>query len=127
MRTEHKLAAVLAVGTAAVCAVVANVASATTGPAPHALVNVVVTDNTIKLSRKQVQDVTFVDFYVHNTGRLNHDMVVGGQKSAVVRPGERVHFYVGFPVFGWYPYHVSLNGKPQMKGRFHINAPQPPD
>jgi hypothetical protein len=45
----------------------------------------------------------------------------------VVKPGGRVHFFVGFPVYGYYSYHVGLNGKPQQKGRFHIDSPQPPD
>jgi hypothetical protein len=71
--------------------------------------------------------VTFVDFYVHNTGKLSHTMVIGREESVVVKAGQRVHFYVGFPVYGWYRYHVGLHGKPKMKGRFHIDSPQPPD
>ena len=127
MRTEHKLAAALVAGTAAICAVVANVASATTGPAPHTEVTVVISDNTIKLSKSKVQDVTFVDFYIHNIGKLPHTMAIGRQESVVLKAGEREHFYVGFPVYGWYPYKVKLNGKPSQKGRFHIDSPQPPD
>jgi plastocyanin len=127
MRMQHKLVAAVAAGAVGVGAAVAGVADATTGPAPHTLVNVAISDTAIKLSKNQVQDVTFVDFYIHNNGKLSHTLVVGAQKSVVVKAGERVHFYVGFPVFGWYRYHVGLNGKPQMKGRFHIDSPQPPD
>jgi len=127
LRTEHKLAAALAAGTAAICAVVANVATATTGPAPHTEVNVVISDNTIKLSRTKVQDVTFVDFYIHNTGKVAHTMAIGREESVPVKAGAREHFYVGFPVYGWYRYKVKLNGKPSQKGRFHIDSPEPPD
>jgi len=127
MRRLDRLAVVLAGGAIAAGAGIAGVAGATTGPAPHTLVNVVISDNAIKLSRKQVSDVTFVDFYIHNVGKLDHDMRIGRETSVVIHPGQREHFYVGFPVYGWYPYKVHLHGKPQMKGRFHINSPQPPD
>ena len=125
--TKQRLVAVLAACAVGTGAVLVGVASATTGPAPHTLVNVSISDNAIKLSKNQVADVTFVDFYIHNVGKLSHTMVVGIQKSAVLQPGQRVHFYVGFPVFVWYRYHVGVNGKPQMKGRLHIESPQPPD
>ncbi len=124
---RYKLVTALTAGTVAVGAVVAGVALATTGPGPHTLVKVVITDHSIKLSRKRVRDVTFVDFYLHNRGKRSHNLVVGASKSVVVRPGGRVHFYVGFPVYGWYRYHVALHGKRNMKGRFHIESPQPPD
>lgn len=127
MRMQHKLVAALAAGTVGIGAAVAGVAGATTGPAPHTLVNVVITDSSIRLSKSHVHDVTYVDFYLHNTGKLSHDFIVGTSKSVVVKPGGRVHFYAGFPVFGWYRYHVALNGKPQMKGRFHIDSPELPD
>jgi len=127
MRRPRKLGFALAAAAIVGGAAVAGVASATTGPAPHTEVNVVISDNAIKLSKKQVSDVTFVDFYIHNVGKVSHDMSIGRQTSVVIHPGQREHFYVGFPVYGWYPYKVHLNGKPQMKGRFHINSPQPPD
>jgi uncharacterized cupredoxin-like copper-binding protein len=104
-----------------------GVAYATTGPAPHTEVNVQISDTAIKLSKYKVSDVTFVDFYIHNTGKLSHDMRIGRETSVAVRPGQRVHFYVGFPVYGWYSFRVHLHGTAKMKGRFHINAPQPPD
>jgi hypothetical protein len=125
-RRQHRLVAMLAGGVIATGAAV-GVASATTGPAPHTLVNVVINDHAIKLSKKNVSDVTFVDFYIHNVGKLNHDMRIGRERSVVIHPGEREHFYVGFPVYGWYPYKVGLNGTPKMHGRFHINSPQAPD
>jgi hypothetical protein len=127
MRRPRKLGFALAAAAIVGGAAVAGVASATTGPAPHTEVNVVISDNAIKLSRKQVSDVTFVDFYIHNVGKVSHDMTIGRQTSVVIHPGQREHFYVGFPIYGWYRYKVHLNGKPQMKGRFHINSPQPPD
>lgn len=126
MRKQHKLFAMLAGGVIAAGGAV-GIASATTGPAPHTLVNVVISDSAIKLSKNKVSDVTFVDFYIHNVGKLNHDMRIGRETSVVIHPGEREHFFVGFPVYGWYPYRVHLNGKPTMRGRFHINSPQPPD
>jgi hypothetical protein len=124
---QTKLVAALVVGTVSLGAAAVGVARATTGPAPHALVNVSLNDKTIKLSKHKVADVTFVDFYIHNTGKLTHTMVVGIQKSLPIRPGARLHFYVGFPVFGWYRYHVGLHGKSTQKGRFHVDSPQPPD
>ena len=98
MRMQHKLVAALAAGTVGIGAAVAGVAGATTGPAPHTLVNVVITDSSIRLSKSHVHDVTYVDFYLHNTGKLSHDFIVGTSKSVVVKPGGRVHFYAGFPV-----------------------------
>jgi hypothetical protein len=127
MRMQHKLVAAVAAVTVAVGAAVAGIADATTGPQPHTLVNVVITDNTIKLSKNKTADVTFVDFYIHNEGKLPHTMAIGREESVAVKAGERVHFYVGFPVYGWYRYKVKLNGKPSQRGRFHIDAPQPPD
>lgn len=127
MGRPQKLGFVLAAGATVAGAALAGAASATTGPAPHTEVNVVISDNAIKLSKKQVSDVTFVDFYIHNVGKLSHDMRIGRQTSVAIQPGQREHFYVGFPIYGWYSYQVHLHGKPQMKGRFHINSPQPPD
>jgi hypothetical protein len=127
MRRPHKLGVVLAGGAILAGAAIAGVATATTGPAPHTEVNVVISDHAIKLSKNKVSDVTFVDFYIHNVGKLSHDMSIGRETSIAIHPGEREHFYVGFPVYGWYSYKVHLNGKPQMKGRFHINSPEPPD
>lgn len=127
MRRHHRVAALAGVAAAMVAAAIAGAADATTGPAPHTLVNVAISDKAIKLSKNKIADVTFVDFYLHNVGKLPHTMVIGKEESVVVRPGQRVHFYVGFPVFGWYRYHVGLHGTPKMKGRFHIDSPQPPD
>lgn len=105
----------------------AGIAHATTGPSPHTLVNVSISDTKLVLSRKSCADVTYVDFYLHNTGKKTHNFVIGATKSAVLRPGERVHMYVGFPVYGYYRYKVTLHAKPQMHGRFHVDSPQPPD
>lgn len=127
MQKRTKLAAAAAAGVAVIATAVAGSASATTGPAPHVLVNVVITDKTVKLSTNHTADITYVDFYLHNRGKLSHTLVMGAAKSVVVKPGQRVHFYVGFPEFGWYSYHVGLHGKKSQKGRFHINSPQPPD
>lgn len=102
-------------------------AHATTGPEPHTLVNVSINDVRTTLSKYNVKNVTFVDFYIHNTGKLPHNFVIGTQKSRTLRPGERLHFYVGFPVFGYYHYKTTLNGKPGMRGKFHIDTPQLPD
>lgn len=127
MRMQHKLVVAVAGGAVGIGAAVAGIADATTGPAPHTLVNVVISDSSIKLSKKEVQDVTFVDFYIHNTGKLAHTMAIGREESVTIKAGAREHFYVGFPVYGWYRYKVKLNGKPSQKGRFHIDSPQPPD
>jgi len=127
MRRPHRLGFVLAAAGVVAGGAVAGVASATTGPAPHTLVNVVISDHSIKLSRSKVRDVTFVDFYIHNVGKVSHNMRIGRETSVPVRPGQREHFYVGFPVFGWYPYKVTLHGMAKMHGRFHINSPEPPD
>jgi hypothetical protein len=126
MRRPGRRALVLAAGVVSLGAV-GSVAYATTGPAPHTEVNVQISDTSIKLSKNKVSDVTFVDFYLHNVGKLSHDMRIGRETSVPVGPGQRVHFYVGFPVYGWYAYRVTLHAKPQMRGRFHINSPQPPD
>jgi hypothetical protein len=121
-----RLIAALVTATVALAAA-SGVAYATTGPAPHVLVNVTITNSAVTLSKHQIADITYVDFYLHNNSNQSHTLVIGIQHSVVVKPGGRVHFFVGFPVYGWYPYHVGLNGKPQQKGRFHIDSPQPPD
>lgn len=127
MRRHQRLTVPVGAVIVVVAAAIAGTAGATTGPAPHTLVNVSISDKTIKLSKNKTADVTFVDFYLHNVGKRTHTMIIGRQESVVVRPGQRVHFYVGFPVYGWYPYHVGLHGTAKMKGRFHIESPQPPD
>lgn len=127
MRRHQRFVALAGAAVVMVSAAIAGTAGATTGPAPHTLVNVAISDKAIKLSKNNTSDVTFVDFYLHNVGKVAHTMVIGREESVIVRPGQRVHFYVGFPVYGWYPYHVKLHGTPKMKGRFHIDSPEPPD
>ena len=104
-----------------------NNAGGTTGPMPHALVNVSITDSKTVLSKRAVANITYIDFFVHNVGKVTHNFVVGEQQTAVLRPGARVHFYVSFPVYGYYRYKVTVHGKPGMKGRFKIDSPQAPD
>jgi plastocyanin len=108
-------------------AVVAGRAEATTGPAPHVLVNVAITDSKTTLSKLHVQDVNYVDFFLHNNGKLSHNFRIGTQTSRALKPGAREHFFVGFPVFGYYRYSTTLHGKPGMKGRFKVDSPEPPD
>jgi len=120
-------AAALAAGAVLAAVGAAGVARATTGPAPHTLVNVSISDTKLVLSKKSCADVTFVDFYLHNTGKKTHNFVVGATKSAILRPGQRVHMYVGFPVYGYYRYKVTLHANAKMHGRFHVDSPQPPD
>lgn len=135
MRSNHRTqsgklvvtAAVSAVATLLAGSVVAGRAHATTGPAPHILVNVSINDTKTALSKLHVADVNYVDFFLHNTGKVTHNFVIGSQKSRVLRPGERLHFFVGFPVYGYYRYRTTLHGKPGMKGRFKVDSPQAPD
>ena len=108
-------------------AVVAGRAHATTGPAPHVLVNVSITDSKTTLSKLHVQDVNYVDFFLHNNGKVSHNFRIGSQTSRALKAGEREHFFVGFPVFGFYRYSTTLHGKPGMKGRFKVDSPEPPD
>lgn len=102
-------------------------ARATTGPAPHVLVRVKLTDSRITLSKYRVADVTYVDFYLHNAGRRTHNFVIGTQRSMTLRPGERLHFFVSFPVFGFYRFRSTVHARPAMRGRFDVESPQPPD
>jgi plastocyanin len=104
-----------------------NNAGGTTGPAPHILVNVSINDSKTVLSKRAVADVTYVDFFVHNVGKLTHNFQIGDQKTAVLRPGGRVHFFVSFPVYGYYRYKVTVHGTPGMAGRFKIDSPEAPD
>lgn len=128
VRTCGRVAAAVAASVTVSAAVtVTGVAHATTGPAPHVLVNVLITDTSVRLSKSSVSDVTYVDFYLHNAGKMRHNFVMGATKSLDLRPGERMHFYVGFPVFGYYRWRVTVHATPRMKGRFHVEAPQPPD
>jgi plastocyanin len=91
------------------------------------MVSVRISDSRITLSKYRVHDVTYVDFYLHNTGKLAHNFAIGTQESQTLAPGERLHFFVGFPVYGYYHYRSTVHPKPAMRGRFKVEAPQPPD
>ena len=109
-----------------VAGVVASSASATTGPDPYAIVKVALTDNGITLSQKRVHDVTYVDFLVHNGGKLRHDFRIGGVGTPQVRPGQTVHLLVSFPQYGTYKYVSTVHASPRMRGSFRVDRPVPP-
>jgi uncharacterized cupredoxin-like copper-binding protein len=100
-------------------------ATATTGPDPYVVVNVTITDSTIKLSAKKVKNVAFVAFRLKNAGKLTHDFEVGFTKSHVLKPGQRQHFVVSFGQEGKYPYKVNVHGKPSMRGYLLVMNPVP--
>jgi hypothetical protein len=115
-----------AVGALAVAASGATAAQATTGPDPYAVVNVTVTDEKLVLSKHQVQHVTYVDFLVTNKGKQKHNFTIGGQTTKPLRPGQVEHLLVAFPVYGWYPFRVTLHGTPVMRGRLRVDSPEIP-
>ena len=127
MRGVSKGCAAAVVSTAAALAGgLAGAAFATTGPNPYAIVNVRLTDQRITLSKVGVHDVNYVDFLVHNAGKVPHNFTIGGLGSKSVRPGQTVHLVVAFPVYGKYRYSCSLKCTRTMKGLFQVDRPVPP-
>jgi uncharacterized cupredoxin-like copper-binding protein len=104
----------------------ASSALATTGPDPYAIVKVALTDEGITLSQKSVHDVTYVDFLVHNGGKLPHDFRIGGLATRQVRPGQTVHLVVAFPQYGKYKYASTVHASAKMRGAFQVYRPVTP-
>jgi len=104
----------------------AGAASATTGPDPHVALNVTLRDGRIVLAKHAVHDVTYVDFLVHNAGKLSHNFKIGDLSTPAVKAGQTVHLLVAFPVYGKYRYRCTLHGTPKMAGWFQVDRPLPP-
>jgi uncharacterized cupredoxin-like copper-binding protein len=100
-------------------------ATATTGPDPYVVVNVTITDASLKLSATKVDNVAFVAFRIKNKGKLTHDFEVGTIKSRVIKPGKTLHFVVSFGQEGKYPYRVNVHGKRSMRGYLLVLQPIP--
>jgi len=103
-----------------------NAALATTGPDPYVVVNVRLTDAQIVLHPLRVSNVTFVDFLVHNAGKLTHNFSIGGHSTRALKPGQTAHLFVGFPVEGAYPFLATVHAKPAMRGRLRVLFPVRP-
>jgi plastocyanin len=121
MRRIHIAAAVAVTALAGAAA-----AGATTGPDPYTIVNVTVKDGQLVLSKHLVSHVTYVDFIVSNKGKQPHNFTIGGQTTRALKPGEKVHLLVTFPVYGSYPFKVTLHGTRVMRGRLQVEAPEIP-
>jgi plastocyanin len=123
-----KRLAILATTAALACGIFAVMnATATTGPSPYTVVKVQITDGKMTLSKLHVSHVTFVDFIVHNTGKLTHNFSIGGYSTHALKTGQTQHLYVGFPVSGKYKYSCTLHATAGMAGSFRISEPEPPD
>jgi hypothetical protein len=104
----------------------ANAAFATTGPDPYDIVNVSLRDGRIILSKLRVHDVTYVDFLVHNAGKLHHNFRIGGVTTKSLRPGQTAHLLVAFPAYGKYRFVCTIHATPKMSGSFQVDRPAPP-
>jgi hypothetical protein len=100
--------------------------SATTGPDPHVVVKVSLRDGRIVLAKHAVHDVTYVDFLVHNAGKLSHNFRIGGISTAALRPGQTVHLLVAFPAYDRYQYRCTVHATQKMTGWFEVARPLPP-
>jgi hypothetical protein len=103
-----------------------STASATTGPDPYAVVNVSLRDGRVVLSRLRVHDVTYVDFLVHNGGKLHHDFSIGGVATKSLKPGQTVHLLVAFPAYGKYEFVSTVHATAKIKGSFQVDRPEAP-
>jgi plastocyanin len=107
--------------------VAATAALATTGPSPYTTVTVKILEGKLVLNKLAVSHVTFVDFFVTNAGKVPHNFTIGGFSTHVLKPGQKQHLYVGFPVSGKYAYKSTLHATAKMAGIFHISEPEQPD
>ena len=119
-------ATLLATTVLAAACVGVGTAFATTGPAPYAVVNVSLRDTRIVLSKLRVHDVTYVDFQVHNAGKLHHNFRIGGLGTSSLRPGQTEHLLVAFPAYGTYRFSCTVHPAPKMSGAFQVDRPLPP-
>ena len=104
----------------------AATAPATTGPDPHVALKVTVRDGRIDLAKHAVHDVTYVDFLVHNAGKLTHNFKIGDVSTAPLRAGQTVHLLVAFPAYGKYRYKCTIHATPKMAGWFQVDRPVAP-
>jgi plastocyanin len=101
-------------------------APATTGPDPHVALNVSLHDGSIVIAKHAVHDVTYVDFLVHNAGKLTHNFTIGGVGTPPLKAGQTRHLLVAFPSYGKYRYRCTIHGTPKMTGVFQVDRPVPP-
>ncbi len=101
-------------------------ASATTGPDPHVALKVTITDSKITLAKHAVHDVTYVDFLVHNAGKVTHNFKIADLSTPALRPGQTAHLLAAFPGYGKYRYKVTVHGTKAMAGWFTVDRPLPP-
>jgi uncharacterized cupredoxin-like copper-binding protein len=116
----------LAVAAAVLALAGASAAGATTGPDPYTIVSVTLKDGQLVLSKHLVSHVTYVDFIVSNRGKQTHNFRIGSQSTRTLKPGEKVHLLVAFPVYGSYPFRVTVHGTRVMRGRLQVESPQVP-
>ena len=119
-------ATLLATAVLVVACAGAGTAFATTGPAPYATVHVSLRDNRIVLSTVHVHDVTYVDFQVHNAGKLRHNFRIGGLGTSSLKPGQTEQLLVAFPAYGKYRFSCTIHPAPKMSGSFEVDRPLPP-
>src|SRR6266536_4192650 len=126
MMVHRSAAALLVTGVLVAGGVGASTAFATTGPDPYVVVKVSLKDGQIFLSRLSVHDVTYVDFLVHNAGKLRHNFRIGGIATSYLRPGQTAHLVVAFPVYGKYRFLCTVHPTPKMRGWFQVDRPVQP-
>jgi plastocyanin len=123
----HRSAATLLVTVVLIVgSVSASAAFATTGPNPYAIVKVSLQDSRIILSSYRVHDVTYVDFLVHNAGKLHHNFRIGGIATKSMPPGQTTHLLVAFPAYGKYRFVCTIHGTAKMSGSFQVDRPVQP-
>jgi hypothetical protein len=92
---------------------------ATTGPGTIVIVNVTISDTSVKLSRTSFTQVAGIAFRLKNVGKKVHDFEVGGQARRVA-PAHVEHMLVSFTERGYYRYQVHVNGTRAMRGLLHV-------
>lgn len=102
------------------------VAQATTAPSPYAVIHVVISDESVAVSRNHESKVTYVLFYVRNAGKRMHNLVIGDEHTGRLRPGEQTQFAVTFPDAGTYVLRSGVNPT-RHEAKLHISQPIRPD
>jgi hypothetical protein len=127
-RSTRRLSATLvaALAVLALAGGMVSAARATTQPSPYTVIRVFITDGQIRLSKPRATGVTYVLFYVLNQGKLPHNLVIGIQRTRVLKPGQRTQIPVAFLDPGIY-YLKSTVNPTSHKGKLLVTFPSRPD
>jgi hypothetical protein len=90
----------------------------TTGPGPFALIRVTLTSTVAKVARRTVFRGTRVEFFVVNDGKKRRDFGIAGERSRMLKPGERQRVFRTFRLRGRYAWKSRSPGGSTVKGTF---------